>query len=683
MNYRITQLTNISMGKINQVYLPPSSKLEITNISTEYFLIIDKNKIFAFNFNDEIPRGCIALNKIQREYLNKSLHSDSVNVDIIRKSALSPISLLRLSVEIINKDNREIERNKFVEIFKNMYLNFPFNKNQCFYFYEEYYGYKVTVSEILTVGEKDYGVLLGGTNVYVVSSGDRLTFIGNCGDNLLLKPDFNFESLGIGGLKKEFGIMFRRAFVQRVFTPEIIQRLGIQHVKGIMLYGPPGTGKTLIARQIGSLLNARPPKIVNGPEILNKYVGQSEENIRNLFLDAEEEYKKKKEKSSLHIIIFDEIDAICKSRGTSGSSGIGDQVVNQLLSKMDGVESLDNVLIIGMTNRLDLIDKALLRPGRFEIHIEISLPDEESRYEIFKIHTKQMEKSDFLETDVNLHELAKVTRNYTGAEITALVKSAVSYALERKVHEEKKDENIKIVGENNIKVTMTDFMMALEEVKPAFGVNEEEFSSFKKVYYELPSFTAATEIGSSFLTKVKTTNLYNTSSLLYFGSPGSGKTTIAVRVALNSGFPFIKVISPKDMVGLNEYEKVNFIKDKFYDAYKSEYSIILLDDIEGLIDFVGIGPRFSNSILQAIKIFIKTEAKNRLFVFGTASSIEVVRECGIYDCFYGHCEIKDVDFDDFERLSLQNKDFSKIRFEGNCPIKKLLSLLEFPDISNE
>jgi vesicle-fusing ATPase len=463
----------------------------------------------------------------------------------------------------------------------------------------------------------------------------------------------------------------------------VISRLGIPHVKGILLYGPPGTGKTLIARQIGSLLNARPPKIVNGPEILNKYVGQSEENIRNLFKDAEEEYKKLKEKSPLHIIIFDELDAICKSRGSSANAGIGDQVVNQLLSKMDGVESLNNILIIGMTNRADLIDKALLRPGRFEIHIEISLPDEESRLEIFKIHTKEMTKASFIDPDVNLEEMAKLSRNYTGAEITALVKSAVSYALERKAHEEKKEDHVKIVGGKDINVTMNDFMMALEEVKPSFGLNEEDFSNYRKIYYEVPTFTNAGNLGKSFIEKLRRTNLYNTSSLLFYGAPGVGKTTLAVRTALSSNFPFIKMISPRDMVGMSEYDKVNYIKDKFLDGYRSEESIILLDDIESLIDFVGIGPRFSNSILQALRIFIKGEDKNKLFVLGTSSDVEIMKECGIYDCFYGQVEVGRIEYDDYVKLCTQNSDFERVKFEGRCSIKTLLSLLENPDESNE
>ena len=107
--------------------------------------------------------------------------------------------------------------------------------------------------------------------------------------NAILAPNFKFEDMGIGGLDQEFSAIFRRAFASRVFPPALVEKLGISHVKGILLYGPPGTGKTLMARQIGKMLNAREPKIVNGPEILNKYVGASEENIRKLFADAEKE----------------------------------------------------------------------------------------------------------------------------------------------------------------------------------------------------------------------------------------------------------------------------------------------------------------------------------------------------------------------------------------------------------
>jgi len=253
--------------------------------------------------------------------------------------------------------------------------------------------------------------------------------------NSIVQPNFKFEDMGIGGLDNEFSAIFRRAFASRIFPPGLVDKLGIQHVRGILLYGPPGTGKTLIARQIGKMLNAREPKVINGPEVLNKYVGQSEENIRKLFADAEKEYKEKGDESGLHIIIFDELDAVCKQRGSGagGGTGVGDSVVNQLLSKLDGVDQLNNILLIGMTNRMDMIDEALLRPGRLEVHMEISLPDEHGRQQILKIHTAKMRENNVMDRDVDLPELARLTKNYSGAEINGLVKAASSFAFSRHI----------------------------------------------------------------------------------------------------------------------------------------------------------------------------------------------------------------------------------------------------------
>jgi vesicle-fusing ATPase len=253
--------------------------------------------------------------------------------------------------------------------------------------------------------------------------------------NNIVQPGFTFEDMGIGGLDTEFSSIFRRAFASRIFPPGLVEKLGIQHVRGILLYGPPGTGKTLIARQIGKMLNAREPKVINGPEVLNKYVGQSEENIRKLFIDAEKEYKEKGDERSLHIIIFDELDAVCKQRGSGGSggTGVGDSVVNQLLSKLDGVDQLNNILLIGMTNRKDMIDEALLRAGRLEVHMEISLPDEAGRAQILQIHTAKMRTNNVIASDVDVDELARLTKNFSGAEINGLIKAASSFAFNRHI----------------------------------------------------------------------------------------------------------------------------------------------------------------------------------------------------------------------------------------------------------
>jgi vesicle-fusing ATPase len=384
-----------------------------------------------------------------------------------------------------------------------------------------------------------------------------------------------------------------------------VDKLGIQHVRGILLYGPPGTGKTLIARQIGKMLNAREPKVINGPEVLNKYVGQSEENIRKLFADAEKEYKEKGDESGLHIIIFDELDAVCKQRGTSGGgTGVGDSVVNQLLSKLDGVDQLNNILLIGMTNRVDMIDEALLRAGRLEVHMEISLPDESGRAQILKIHTAKMRNNNVMENDVDVNELARLTKNFSGAEINGLVKAASSFAFSRHI----KVGTMAAINDDvvNMKVNRQDFLNALEEVKPLFGVAEEELGKCIRgdIIHYSKFINDILEEGRLYINQVRKPNSTPVLSVALHGPPGSGKTALAAKMAIESGFPFIKMVSPEDMVGFSEMQKVQQLDKTFRDAYKSTLSVIVIDNIEMLVDWVPIGPRFSNTVLVALKVLL-------------------------------------------------------------------------------
>ncbi|EGE02082.1 hypothetical protein TEQG_01122 [Trichophyton equinum CBS 127.97] len=456
--------------------------------------------------------------------------------------------------------------------------------------------------------------------------------------NSIVQPDFKFENMGIGGLDTEFSTIFRRAFASRIFPPGLVEKLGIQHVKGILLYGPPGTGKTLIARQIGKMLNAREPKVINGPEVLNKFVGQSEENIRKLFADAEKEYREKGDESGLHIIIFDELDAVCKQRGSGagGGTGVGDSVVNQLLSKLDGVDQLNNILLIGMTNRMDMIDDALLRPGRLEVHMEISLPDEHGRAQILKIHTQKMRDNDVMDQDVDLKELAALTKNFSGAEISGLVKSASSFAFNRHV----KVGTMAGISDDivNMKVNRTDFHNALEEVKPAFGVSEEELETC--IHGGIHHFSRAVgeilEEGNLFVKQVRdpesTTSLF---SVLLHGPPGSGKTALAAKIAIDSGFPFVKLISPEDMVGYSEMAKVQHMNKVFTDAYKSPTSVVVMDNIERIIDWVPIGPRFSNSVLQAVMVLLRKQPPKgrRLLVLATTTERSILKQLDVFTSF--------------------------------------------------
>jgi len=145
----------------------------------------------------------------------------------------------------------------------------------------------------------------------------------------IFRQDFKFEDMGIGGLQQELMDIFRRAFTSRRFPPAVLKKYGVSAVKGLLLYGPPGTGKTLIARQLATALKAKEYKKVNGPEILSKYVGESEENVRKLFQGAIQDQDQLGDESPLHVIVFDEFDAICKQRGTVQSgTGVNDSVVN-------------------------------------------------------------------------------------------------------------------------------------------------------------------------------------------------------------------------------------------------------------------------------------------------------------------------------------------------------------------
>lgn len=274
----------------------------------------------------------------------------------------------------------------------------------------------------------------------------------------------------VGGLGPEIRDLVRRVLSSRRLDPEVLTSLGLSHVKGVLLYGPPGTGKTLIARQLAKALNARTPKIVNGPEILDKFVGEAERNVRSLFAEAEQEWALRGRESELHIIILDELDSIAKARGRFGAdtSGVRDSVVNQLLVMLDGVNSLDNVLVVGLTNRKELIDPALLRPGRLEVHLEIGMPDRTGREEILNILFAPMLPGGHIPQEAIATQWAQKlsgrTVGMSGADLAGIVRCAASYAILRQ-QSLKMDTQLGGGGEVPVILQWADFEAALKEVK--------------------------------------------------------------------------------------------------------------------------------------------------------------------------------------------------------------------------
>ncbi|KAG8464676.1 hypothetical protein KFE25_010044 [Diacronema lutheri] len=284
------------------------------------------------------------------------------------------------------------------------------------------------------------------------------------------------EAFGIGGLDEALQTIARRVLATRALNPALVERLRLRHTRGLLLHGPPGTGKTLAARALGRLLGCADERVrlVAGPELYNQYVGRSESNVRELFADAEREQREYAEAAAgvgdagarapprLHMLIFDEIDALTARRadtdGGSGASVTGSLVLSQLLAKLDGLSPLNNIFVAGTTNRLDAIDEALLRPGRLELQLEIGLPAVGARAQILHIHTAPLRREGRLALDAaGLDALAALAVNYTGAELEAAVRAAVSRT---------------VVGARRgapWSVSARELEAGLRDVRPAFG----------------------------------------------------------------------------------------------------------------------------------------------------------------------------------------------------------------------
>lgn len=547
---------------------------------------------------------------------------------------------LQLEIDFFNPNrtsSNEYEQKQLVEQFQHTFKSRVFTPGQMLAIDRSGINFRVVVKNTTVVdldGRKEpiqnrRGVLLPQTQIGFTKAPHSLMKLKGASRarGNLFQPNFEFKNMGIGGLDKQFMTILRRAFVTRMASPQDIERLGISHVKGMLLYGPPGTGKTLIARQIGKMLNAVEPKIVNGPEMLSKFVGASEENIRKLFKDAEDEYRAKGDDSNLHIIIFDELDAVFKQRGSRGDgTGVGDNVVNQLLSKMDGVNQLNNILVIGMTNRKDLIDSALMRPGRFEIQLEIPLPDQDGRKQIFIIHTQKMRDESLLASDVNIDELAELTKNYSGAEIAGVVRAASQTGLTRKTTFGQSG-TVTYDDKKQLIITRADFLNALQDVRPAFGVSEETLQRCIAggIIPFSPQVDAILYEGKKLVEAVKVSG-DSLMSALFHGPPQAGKTALAAQVALASGFPFVKLVSAENMTGMTEQQKVAHIQQIFADSYRSETSVIVIDDIETIIEWSDVGPRFSNLLVSSLKTLIRARppADKPLLVLGTSSRFDVL-----------------------------------------------------------
>ena len=675
------------------------SELKSKTGAKDKLYVKTKGKILEILAASNIEKDSIAMNKLTRKLLQIG-EDDSINFEYMYDKQPNKSNLTHIKFKVNPKtrldEQIKVEDTELLEIIKNSYVGTPINEGTYLYFVHNGIGltFEACELEIDPLGpmneerssknKVNFGFLAMDTNIELASENTKYKINSKqMKAKRLTKFGFNFNEMGVGGLDTEISNIFRRAFTTRLYPTAYLEKYGIHHVKGILLYGPPGTGKTLIARTLANALNVAEFKVVNGPELFDKFVGETEKKIRDLFANAEKDQKENGDEAGLHVIVFDEIDSICKARGTvTSGTGVNDSAVNQLLTKIDGVEALNDIIVIGMTNRKDLIDEAILRPGRLELHIEVNLPDEKGRLQIFNIHTKKMRENKVLDDDVDLAKLAKMTKNYTGADIESMVKLATSNALSQGINYS----NNKINFTQEHKVNMKNFEDAFAEIQPMFGVKNDELENciqFGMINYGENYEILSSKISSLF-EQIKNSHNISLLSVLLEGEPGCGKTSLASYLALHSGFPYVRIISPESLVKFMENGKYSSIYNTFEDGYKSPYSLIILDNIEKLIEYIKIGPRFSHLLLQTLTVYIKKlppKKGKKMLIIGTTSMSEQMEDLGLVECFDRRIKIPNLTKNEImnvlKNYQCNGDDREKIaNLVQNLPIKQLCFLID-------
>lgn len=397
-------------------------------------------------------------------------------------------------------------------------------------------------------------------------------------EGALKVPRVTYED--IGGLRDEVRKV-REMIELPLRHPELFERLGVEAPKGVLLHGAPGTGKTLLAKAVASETNANFVAI-SGPEIMSKYYGMSEENLREVFQQAEE--------NAPSIVFIDELDSIAPKRDEVAGE-VERRVVAQLLSLMDGLQARGKVVVIGATNRPNALDPALRRPGRFDREIEIGIPDREGRLEALQIHTRGMPLSD----DVQLNELAGRTHGFVGADLEALCKEAAIRALRRILPDiDLEVDHIPMEVLDRIIVGRDDFLDAYREMEPSTlrevlietpNVRWEDIGGLEEAKQDLRE---AVEWPLKFEAVFDRAGAKAPKGLLLYGPPGTGKTMLAKAVATESEANFISVKGPEFLSKwVGESERA--VREMFRKAKAAAPCVIFFDEIDAITPVRGAG----------------------------------------------------------------------------------------------
>ena len=400
----------------------------------------------------------------------------------------------------------------------------------------------------------------------------------------------------IGGLNEEVKRV-REMIELPLKHPEIFDRLGITPPNGVLLYGPPGTGKTLIAKAVANESGARFYSI-QGPEIMSKYYGESEKQIRKKFEDAEAH--------APSIVFIDELDSIAPKREDVYGE-VERRVVAQLLTLMDGLDNREKVIVIAATNRIDAIDPALRRHGRFDREIEIGVPTREGRREILDVHTRSMPLAD----DIDLDYISEKTHGFVGADLAALCREAAMKAITQYIPDLELEHTIPISVLEKMEVAANDFMVAMKEIEP---------STMREVLVEIPKVNWSDVGGLEYIKRelreavewplkhekaFKTVGIKPSRGILLFGPPGTGKTLLAKAVANESEVNFISIKGPEVLSKwVGESEKA--VRNIFKKAKQVAPCIVFFDEIDAIAAARGsdegtnVSDRIVNQMLTSI-----------------------------------------------------------------------------------
>merc|ERR1711968_126674 len=443
------------------------------------------------------------------------------------------------------------------------------------------------------------------------------------GDPIKREDEEKLDDVGyddIGGVRKQLA-QIREMVELPLRHPQLFKNLGIKPPRGVLLYGPPGTGKTLIGRAVANETGAN-FFIINGPEIMSKMAGESESNLRKMFAQAEE--------NAPAIIFIDEIDSIAPKREKTNGE-VEKRIVSQLLTLMDGINSRSQVVVIAATNRPNTIDPALRRFGRFDREIDIGVPDENGRLEIFRIHTRNMK----LDPEVDPEVIASETHGFVGADIAALCTEAALQCIREKMDViDFEDDTIDAEVMAQMAVTQRHFDFAIEAGNP---------SALREMTVEIPNVSWA-DIGG--LEKVKAEiretiqypleypeqfekfGMTPSKGILFYGPPGCGKTLLAKAVANECQANFISIKGPELLTMWFGESEAN-VREVFDKARGSAPCVLFFDELDSIAkargggggDAGGAGDRVINQILTEMD---GVGSKKQVYIVGATNRPDIL-----------------------------------------------------------